>query len=274
MVCGGSAGNGPRRSSTGNNPNQMMRIGKRCGLYDRHKRSVQMSVLTTSKTGLRHRPMIELTAEQKAAARPLPIFKPFLRARVRCEAKTETRRLVKHPEGGAVALSCCPYGKPGDIAYLREPLWKDDRIEYVKGQRNAVIYQDEPEWCIDHDGIERRVSCPDGYLPTRAEAAADIQANPHWSTGAWTSMTMPRWAARTFVRITEIQVEQLHEITEAGAIAEGIMQTGEDPDRFYADEPELLNTSARMAFRGLWIRIHGEWTPQVWLWVIKWEPVK
>jgi len=168
-----------------------------------------------------------------------------------------------------------PYGKAGDIAYLREPLWKDDRIDYQKGVRNAVIYQDEPEWCINHDGIECRVSCPDGYLPTRDEAAADIQSNPHWSTGAWTSMTMPKWAARTFVRITDIRVEQLQTINSMGAIKEGLPIADLERGWQHHKDNQRWTSSAKVAFMWLWDSIHGQesWKQNPWVWVIEWEQV-
>jgi len=234
--------------------------------------------------------MTDLTTEQKAAARPLPIFKPQLRQAIREGRKTETRRLVKQPDkviqgepywniGGFRADPFresaygylenplrCPYGKPGDIAYMREPLWTDSRIDYVKDEPNAVIYQDEPEHARDHDGDLTRVICPDSYTPTRDEARKNVEENQHWSTGKWTSMTMPRWAARTFVRITDIRVEQLHDISEQDALNDGGWK--------YSDCP--VHKDPIRSFEQLWQSINGQdsWQANPWVWVISWEPVE
>ena len=45
--------------------------------------------------------------------------------------------------------------------------------------------------------------------------------------GRWRSpLFMPKWAARYFVRITDVDVQRLHEITDEDAIAEGVTVIG------------------------------------------------
>ena len=255
--------------------------------------------------------MTDLTTEQKAAARPLPIFKPQLRQAIREGRKTETRRLVKHDSFDRSDttgfdfhfrkdscwqdvtrqefLAKCPYGKPGDIAYMREPLWTDSRIEYIKDEPNCIIFQDQPEHCRNHRGELQRVEYPTGTatggpdLVSREDSQKTLEASPHWLTGKWTSMTMPKWAARTFVRITDIKVEQLHDIRDAGAIAEGLPSPqrnaallGKSEGWQHWDDSHRWTASAKVAFMWLWDSIHGleSWAANPWVWVISWEPVE
>lgn len=154
----------------------------------------------------------------------------------------------------------CPYGKPGDIAYLREPLWRNRTLVQAGGQED-VRYADTPEIVRYPPG--------DFYVMMQSREASDkmLSESDDWSTGAWTSMTMPRWAARTFVRLTEVRVERLQDITEAGAMAEGAEPILVPPDGGSCPYLE--------GFEVLWQSINGEesWAANPWVWVVKWEPI-
>lgn len=126
-----------------------------------------------------------LTDEQKATARPLPIFKPELRQAIRDGRKTQTRRIVKNTDM-LPEIPTSPYGKPGDIAYLREPLWKHGKVDYSVEQ-GPVFYADEPEWFLGNDGVLRYRYSPDGHLPARERSQQTLKADPDWSTGYRTS---------------------------------------------------------------------------------------
>jgi len=114
--------------------------------------------------------------------------------------KTMARRVAKgwyfKPCGGVVKA---PY-RPGDLLYVREtwchfpetaPDGMGENIYYKADQKNA----DEVERVIKYNGIK-------------------------WRSPA----TMPRAAARLFLRVKAVRVERLQEITEADAIAEGIIR--------------------------------------------------
>ena len=74
-------------------------------------------------------------------------------------------------------------------------------------------------------------------------------------------------AARTFVRITNICVEQLHEISEEDALADGGWSYFKCP----------IHKSPVASFKQLWQSINGPsssaWVENPWVWVIKWEPI-
>jgi hypothetical protein len=136
--------------------------------------------------------------------------------------KTQTRRILKNPE---VSMQNCPYGKPGDLLWVRET-WgiekrKEKRIVF-KARMNDYPIQD------------------DRWRP---------------------SIHMPKDAARIWLKLTEVRVERLQDITEKDAIAEGI----ED------ESPYFYNP--KYSFISLWESINGEGSfyQNPWVWVLTFE---
>lgn len=82
------------------------------------------------------------------------------------------------------------------------------------------------------------------------------------------SIHMPKAAARIWLKVTDVRVERLQDITEVGAINEGCID-----DIEYAK-----GKSARSHFSGLWnstirksdLDIYG-WDANPWVWVIEFE---
>ena len=77
---------------------------------------------------------------------------------------------------------------------------------------------------------------------------------------------MPREAARIFLRVTNVRVERLQEITEDEAIKEGAKAYGQN---------NCSGTSARIAFAEIWDRTttEYEWRTNPWVWVYEFERV-
>jgi hypothetical protein len=71
-------------------------------------------------------------------------------------------------------------------------------------------------------------------------------------------MFMPRFASRITLEITNVCVERLQDITEAGAQAEGVSFI-----------------EARDGFRPLWEKINGDgsWNANPWVWVIEFRRI-
>ncbi len=112
----------------------------------------------------------------------------------------------------------------------------------------------------------------------------------------WRPSIMPRWASRLTLEITSIRVERVQDITEADAIAEGMIFTprdkvspgkvgpiGEEAKPYYiqpcqwswrenATSDQSLGT-ARYAFANLWQHINGEasWAANPWVWVVSFK---
>lgn len=159
--------------------------------------------------------------------------------------KTETRRVVKFPEGMTGRLPTnandhlfypCgikypPY-KKGDILYVRET-WFEYAGQYV-------------------------------YKATAAQ--------PELWDGMWhPSIHMPKEAARIFLRVTDVRAERLRDITEADAVKEGLYKGWRLSGR------GSLALSARQAFMWLWETItrdgpaYKTWACNPWVWVIEFE---
>ncbi|MGR7993891.1 hypothetical protein [Xanthobacter sp. ZOL 2024] len=105
-------------------------------------------------------------------------------------------------------------------------------------------------------------------------------------------MHMPRWASRLSLYVTEVRVQRLQEISEAGAIAEGILHQnvildvkcyGGQPIEITADrywngtEPDEFEgfESASEAYADLWDQINGTgaWAQNPWVARYSFKPV-
>jgi hypothetical protein len=128
----------------------------------------------------------------------------------------------------------CPYGAPGDLLWVRET-WA--------GHASGVDY------------------------------AADFAAVSRPQAGPWRpSIHMPRWASRITLRITDIRVERLQDISEDDARAEG----AEPCTSTGWHGQNIVVMTARELFAELWNKINGPgaWNENPWVWAISFERVK
>jgi len=83
-----------------------------------------------------------------------------------------------------------------------------------------------------------------------------------WQSATLPTRFMPRWATRT--RLVEVwaSIEQLGDISEADAWAEGVQAIRNSVTRHEHEGREL--------YRALWEQIHGpgSWIPALWVWRI------
>ena len=167
--------------------------------------------------------------------------------------KTNTRRPIKQSgwlerplsreKDGSVWFAtnrytqfCCkPLYKRGDILYVRETWAKrtfDERRFYYKADDNlgSILNREDDKW------------------------------RP--------SIHMPREAARIFLKVTDVRVERLQDITEEDAIAEGI-RIGLGGAPFF---------SCRDAYVAVWNAIYAKrgysWNLNPWVWVYEFEQMK
>nr|DAG01133.1 MAG TPA: ASCH domain protein [Myoviridae sp. ctEtC12] len=159
------------------------------------------------------------------------------------DRKSVTRRVVKpghlrvldsqyhkeHPEVPDKTLLeklCLPPYQPGDTLWVRET-WNGD-------------------WC-DH-----YIYKADGG----SAKAAGYAAEPKWRP----SIHMPREAARLFLRVKEVSVEKLREISALSAMDEGVTD--------WNDFVRLWNTTIKSAD----LPLYG-WDANPWVWVIEFERI-
>lgn len=123
----------------------------------------------------------------------------------------------------------CPYGQPGDVLWVRESYSPD------------YFRQGEHGYKADWTDLSKE------YLPS-----------PKWKP----SIHMPRTAARIFLKVENVRVERLQEITASECKKEGILIDPEDPDYIQWIEK----------FADLWDKINGfraPWESNPWVWVIE-----
>lgn len=114
----------------------------------------------------------------------------------------------------------CPYGKPGDLLWVRET--------FVRHAGGGCYYRADK-------------------LPVKDEL---FTWNP--------SSRMPRWASRLTLKLTDVRVERLEQISEFDAACEG-----------YSPRPGAV--TARAAF------LQGDWAKQYpgnpWVWALTFEVI-
>ena len=171
--------------------------------------------------------------------------------------KTQTRRVSKHQCWSHSELIdvningifqkvdrnvSCPYGKPGDLLWVRESF-----VKFETFNETLFSYKASPKTNLD----------------------------VNWKP----SIHMPKDAARIWLRITNIRVERLKNITHEDALAEGILDFGDGTYKNYFKNKGLRTQDGVecilpiASFQSLWCSINGNesWEANPWVWVIEYE---
>ena len=239
--------------------------------------------------------------------RPMLMSGPMVRAML-SHKKTETRRIIKprpflvwsgengvlhwQPEGGSCKNANsrhtnCRYGLPGDTSWIRETFCE---IEYkpeirIQGKTDIQMVR-PPHWIYRANWMQSSEFEPCLYNP---------KCPPKWKP----SIFMPRAACRLTREIKIIKVEKVRDITQEGALCEG-MSTLQPSDllemgaskiaviRSWTGDPtftvpDIKGTwahfcfkwpflSYRGRFRLVWSLMHpGSWERNDWVWVVRWR---
>lgn len=139
---------------------------------------------------------------------------------------------------------------PGDILYVRETFCRFDPDHIVDGNKYAYYADATPE--------SERIRKEYGYK---------------WRP----SIHMPKEAARLFLRVTDVRVERLQDITEDQAHVEGCYSYR---DLLDGVDSANFDLTARDAFGDVWEStikpadrpIYG-WEANPWVWVIEFERI-
>ena len=219
---------------------------------------------------------------------------PFSGAMVRAilaGTKTQTRRVVKWPEGfdpkdatveqyeryrdgsyraivwgtpyddGAFSVKC-KYGGPGDGLWVRET-WRP--------------WCDPEEWtCVQYQA-DAGVMKPDAWDEQQGcwcECVGDENAErdakgmtPRWRSPRF----MPRWASRITLEVTGVRVERVQEITEKDILAEGYPH-----DLGYRNHDAEPHPGGPLKwYSTLWDEINMDcgygWNVNPWVWVVEFK---
>lgn len=179
--------------------------------------------------------------------------------------KTQTRRLLKQP------FEVHPNG------YITKP----------RGNERLVPYKPP---CEIGDTLWVRETfadtwTPDGFTGFVYKADGEPAKFPYWGNSrqskdeVWRpSIHIPRKAARIFLKVTNVKVERLQDITEEDAIAEGVTEeqayncNGWSPSFYDPDGGGYPDYIA--AFSYIWDLIYKNWDANPWVWVIEFETSK
>lgn len=175
--------------------------------------------------------------------RPI-IFSAAMIAALLAGRKTQSRRLATSP------LRKC---QPGDRLYIRERcwilgLWRKDGINKAGRQRWRFVAA--PDHLVTFDPKH----------PQIARAGTDREATFYWSRP---SIHMPRWASRLSAIVGEVRFQQLLQIDEIDAVAEGIETSaaGFEKHGVYCcvlpDGKRHFEFSAYALYAKLWDALHG-----------------
>lgn len=162
----------------------------------------------------------------------------------------------KHTEQLSIAERTCPIC-PGDVLYIRETWTEECGKYYYRADYDSdylgpceTLSGGYPASCRNHPGC-------DGCMATSTRI--------HWLP----SIHMPKEAARIWLKVTEVRVERLQDITSEQIGREGVE----------VEYPHVLNgEEKRYAFSTLWnntikksdIDRYG-WDANPWVWVIEFE---
>lgn len=205
--------------------------------------------------------------------------------------KTQTRRVATHTVCGvrvprfateaAPELSTCPYGVPGDRLWVRETWsaqveWPESlngpRIHWwhkvpagFRGEKNALRTYYSADRGIYDVMVDDDTGCVIDLVRHRSHGEA-----PRWQP----SIHMPRWASRISLKITDVRVERLQDISEADARAEGC-PFGHAGNQYDPPAADPWQGYGRASFSLLWEKINGagSWDANPWVWVVSFKRI-
>ena len=178
--------------------------------------------------------------------------------------KTQTRRIVKGLDGLNVYRA-----EPSEDAYESLDEWDFFYGGSLVGGGMFDAIQSEKAPCAVGDVLYVRETWQ--YIEESDSDGFYIYAADHKDHAEWNwrpSIHMPRSAARIFLRVKDVRVERLDDMTEEDAIAEG-----------FPDSPACTDSPLER-FSVLWdktikrndLREYG-WHANPWVWVIEFERV-
>lgn len=208
--------------------------------------------------------------------------------------KSQTRRIIKPqpesvdhinhkmiPYNGSIEFLQknlkCPYGQTGYVLWVRETWrivgWWDGepfKIQFKDGEVIKDIYLDESR------AEDYNIQCTDECLAAGLKSDSDCAFHftyENCPTKWRPSIFMPKIASRLKLKVTNIRVERLQDITEEDAIAEGITMTNTPHKGWYWMENVYSTDTATYAYEKLWESINGKdsWEKNSWVWVIEFE---
>jgi len=155
-------------------------------------------------------------------------------------------------EGESISRPFSPYGQPGDLLWVKET-WQnvlDEELNF-----SHCCFKASPE--------------------TYADLVKLNDEEPMWKP----SIFLRKADARIWLRITNMRVERLQEISAEDAKAEGVKEYIPITDITNMEKLDFIVPSPwsahQFSFLALWCKINGaaSWTANPWVWVISFEVI-
>ena len=192
------------------------------------------------------------------------LFNADMRQAIWDDQKTEFRKIVKNIPEGAVYV----WHEDGRFRWSDGGWQIDQESPYQKGD---ILYVPEGWKCCTAQG-KKVIMFPDGEVS--ASEADDIKCMDVWQS----PYSMPKRAARLFLRIVEVRPEKLQDITIEGCQAEGIWDDYKTLSQAYHDL--LMQVAYRETFRNLWdSSMHKKnrekfgWKANPYVWAVAFEKI-
>lgn len=168
--------------------------------------------------------------------------------------KTTTRRILKLPkhikkqENGLYTLfaegTCYEDQHLKEIVNYIKPPYKKGDILYVRETWNFVYNMGDDDRIIEDTG--RYIYYADDPMPF--SHWVDSNTGEHKDKMPWRpSIHMPKRAARIWLKVTDVRVERLHDMTLDDFLSKGVVIR---PEAF--NDPENAYMQARSEFAGIW----------------------
>ena len=157
----------------------------------------------------------------------------------------------------------CPYGQPGDVLWVRETFMRMPREGFFNYKAHHPIFK---------------------YADDKIQLLKDFGLK--WKP----SIHMPKEAARIWLRVKNVRVERLQNISNEDAISEGVMGLGgtfiREHFKKYAEYYDEWEKNGKLnnerpplgphpieKFAALWQSINGResWDANPWVWVVEFE---
>lgn len=156
----------------------------------------------------------------------------------------------------------CPYGKPGDILWVRET-WRGPIVPesaLAEYERDPTPFR-LPEFCQ--------------YRADSNELGHHSMNDTEGEQFGWqTAIHMPRWASRINLQITGVRAEKIQDISEDDIMAEGVQTDSHFLNNFFT--MNMNSESPKEAYRKAWQKQYGatSWEVNPWVWVVEFQRVE
>lgn len=168
--------------------------------------------------------------------------------------------LEDDPDDSLCAQYPCRYGRAGDKLWVRET-WQGPLLSESETDADA-------DWHLQSHIHQYQNPAHCAYAADGGPAPEFFDLDDNLQQRWRPSIHMPRWASRLTLDLVSVRVERLQDISEADALAEGIVR---QPDGGYglADTTHYHAADPRICYWSLWDHINGagsvEKNPFVWV---------